>query len=61
MLFCLITMLDRFAPESHRFITQDWIKPKELRLIAQQEICRYHSVINGEREVTAVIQNQQLF
>jgi thioredoxin reductase len=45
--------------ESHGFITQDGIKPKEFREIAHKEIGRYPSVKYAKREVTSVIKNDK--
>ena len=56
-------MLDNNNPrnaitqESHGFITQDGIKPKEFREIAHKEIGRYPSVRYAKREVTSIIKN----
>jgi thioredoxin reductase len=45
--------------ESHGFITQDGIKPKEFREIAHKELERYPSVRYEKREVTSVIKNNK--
>jgi thioredoxin reductase len=47
--------------ESHGFITQDGIKPKEFREIAHKEISKYPYIIYAKREVTSIIKNTSLF